>query len=222
MKIQPYVEKLEASQEYKDFISKYGDAYMVAGFFVLDLEGKHNVHQIDFFVPSENKIAAFSLDEGVKLKLLDMMHPDKSPEKLDMRTEVDLEALEGILEDGMKNRNMSEDVKKIIAVVQNIEGKKIWNLNCVLSGMEILKAHIEDESKSVLKMEKASVMDYIKTMNPEQLQKMQAQMKAQQAGLKGQMPGQVMPQPPVAEKPEDKGPSDAEKKAAMDEEQSEN
>ena len=28
--------------------------------------------------------------------------------------------------------------------------------------MEILKAHIDDESKTILKMEKASVLDYIK------------------------------------------------------------
>ena len=60
--------------------------------------------------------------------------------------------------------------KKIIAVVQNVEGKKIWNLNCVLSGMEILKAHVEDSSKSVLKMEKISMMDLMKKVPGKQLQ----------------------------------------------------
>jgi len=75
-----------------------------------------------------------------------------------------LDALHGILEDEMKNRSMTENIKKIIAIVQTIGGKKVWNLNCILSGMGILKAHIDDESQTVLKMEKSSIMDYIKKM----------------------------------------------------------
>jgi len=53
--------------------------------------------------------------------------------------------------------------------LQNIEGKKIWNVNCVLSGMGIVKAHIEDASESVLKMEKSSILDYIKKVPAEKL-----------------------------------------------------
>ena len=45
-----------------------------------------------------------------------------------------------------------------------VGGKKVWNLNCVLSGMGILKAHVDDDSQTVLKMEKNSIMDYVKKM----------------------------------------------------------
>src|SRR3989344_7906751 len=161
MKIQPYVEKLNSSSAFKEFKTKYPASFMVAGFFVLDLEVKQNVHQLDYYVPSERKIAAFSLDKHVTVQLLEMVG-DKKPEELDIKTNVDLDALEGILKDEMKNRNMTEEIKKIIAVLQTVDGKKIWNLNCVLSGMEILKAHIEDNSKTVLKMEKISLMDIMK------------------------------------------------------------
>lgn len=161
MKIQPYVEKLNTSKEYKDFIKKYDDAFLVAGFFVLDLEMKKNIHQIDFYIPSKKKIAAFSLDERINLQLFDAVN-EKIPEKLDIKTNIDLDALPGILEDEMKNRNITEDIKKIIAVIQNIKGRKIWDLNCILSGMDILKAHVEDESKTILKMEKTSFMDIVK------------------------------------------------------------
>ena len=163
MKIQPYVEKLNTSEEYKKFQGKYKDAFLVAGFFVLDFETGNNLHQIDYYIPSQKKVAAFTLDDKVVVQILDTMN-EKVPEKLDIKTNVDLDALKGILEDEMKNRNITEDIKKIIAVIQTIEGKKIWVLNCVLSGMEILKANIEDESQTVLKMEKASVMDYMKKM----------------------------------------------------------
>ena len=169
MKIQPYIQKLENSQAYKKFRKDYSDAFPVAGFFVLDYEAGANVHQIDYYVPSKKKVAAFNLDGNVEVRLLDMMHPDKKPEKLDIKTRIDLDALKGIVEDEMKNRNITENVKKCVAVIQMIDGKKLWILNCILSGMEILKAHVEDESKTVLKMEKSNMLDYVKKIPMQQL-----------------------------------------------------
>lgn len=160
-KIKPYINRLNNSKEYKNFEKKHKDAFMIAGFFILDLETQNNLHQIDYYVPQEKKIAAFTIDKGVVMQMLDMMNNKLVPEKLDMQTNIDLDALPGILEDEMKNRNITADIKKIIAIVQTIEGKKIWNLSCVLSGMNILKAHVDDSSKTVLKMEKSSIMDYI-------------------------------------------------------------
>ena len=164
MKIKPYITKLSSSKEYKQFAKKYEDAFMIAGFFILDLETNNNLHQIDYYVPKEKKIAAFTVDKGVTMQMLDMINNKLVPEKMDMQTKIDLDALPGILEDEMKNRSITEEIKKIIAIVQTIDGKKIWNLNCVLSGMGILKAHVDDESQTVLKMEKSSIMDYIKKL----------------------------------------------------------
>jgi len=161
MKIQPYVEKLNSSEEYKKFAEEHKDAYMVAGFFILDLEMGQNIHQIDYYLPSEKKVAAFSLDGEVSVKILEAL-TKKIPEKLDIQTKIDLDELQGILEDEMKNRSMTEEIKKIIAVLQVIEGKKIWNLNCILSGMSLLRAHVEDKSKTILLMEKSSLMDLMK------------------------------------------------------------
>ncbi|MFH1585985.1 MAG: hypothetical protein ABIB79_04415 [archaeon] len=175
MKIKPYVEKLEQSDDYKNFRIKYPESFLVAGFFILDFETKANVHQIDFYLPKENKIAAFTLDAGVQLQLLELVKKEtKAPEKMDIETNIDLDELSGILADEMKNKGMSEEIKKIIAVVQNVDGKRIWNLNCVLSGMEILKSHVEDESKTVLKMEKTSFMEIMKHM-PQQAMPPQVQ-----------------------------------------------
>ena len=162
MKIQPYIQKLESSVKYKKFKEEHSDSFIVAGFFVLDYETGTNIHQIDYYVPSKKKVAAFNLDGEVEVRLLDMMQKEKVPEKLDLKTKIDLDALKGILEDEMKNRNITENVKKCVAVIQTINGKKLWVLNCVLSGMEILKAHVDDESHTVLKMEKSYMLDYIK------------------------------------------------------------
>jgi len=174
MKIEPYVKKLESSPEFKEFSSKHQGAYVAAGFFVLDLESDRGVHQIDYYIPSEKKVAAFTLDDQVTVQLLDLIN-SKVPEPVSLKTNIDLEALKGILEDEMKNRSITDEVKKIIAILQNIDGKRIWNLNCVLSGMGILRAHIDDETKTVLRMEKSSIMDLVKKVDPKDLEKMKAQ-----------------------------------------------
>ncbi len=168
MKVDPYVEKLNSSQEFKEFKEKNPDSYLAAGFFIIDLENENNIHQIDYYIPSSKKIAAFTLDEEIKVQVLDTLN-EKVPEKLDLKINTDLEALKGILEDEMKNRNMSQSIKKLIAVIQTIEGKDTWTINCVLSGMEILRASIEDESKTVLKMEKSSIMEFVKKVPVQQL-----------------------------------------------------
>ncbi|MEK6888629.1 MAG: hypothetical protein AABW80_00815 [Nanoarchaeota archaeon] len=164
MKIAPYVEKLGKSQAFKQFMNENSDAYVAAGFFILDLEGNHNVHQIDYYIPKKKKIAAFTLDKEVTLQVLDLLN-SKTPEKLDIKTKIDLEAIKGIVEDEMKNRNLTDDIKKIIAIIQNIDGKRLWNVNCVLSGMGILKAHVDDSSQSVLMMDKSSILDMVKKVN---------------------------------------------------------
>src|SRR3989338_6149493 len=127
------------------------------------------MHQIDFYVPSKKKIAAFTLDNKISVQLLDMLNA-KTPEKLDIKTKVDLDQIPGILEDEMKNRSITDEIKKVIAVVQNIDGKKIWSLSCVLSGMGILTAHLEDDSKTILKMEKKSLLDIMQRLPANQLQ----------------------------------------------------
>lgn len=163
MKIKPYIDKLMASSQYKQFQGKYKDAFLVAGFFVIDYETGQKMHQIDYYLPSQKKFAAFTLDEKIVMQLLKALDK-RVPEKLDMNTKIDLDALQGIIQDEMRNRSITQDIKKMVAIIQTVKGKKIWNVSCVLSGMDLLKAHVEDNSKTILKMEKSSIMDYLKKM----------------------------------------------------------
>ena len=161
MKIEPYVQKLQSSSVYRDFQGKFKDAFLVAGFFVIDFETGTNIHQIDYYVPSKKKFAAFTLDKAVQMQLMTAMDK-RTPEQLDIKTNIDLDALHGIIEDEMKNRSITQSIKKMIAVIQNQKGQKVWNINCILSGMDILRVHVDDNSRTVLKMDRASLMDYMK------------------------------------------------------------
>jgi len=161
MKIAKYFNKLHESKEFKNFQNKHKDSYFCAGFFVLDFENGKNMHQLDYYHPKSKKVTTFMLDKGIEEKISEQLMK-KKPLKLDTKTKIDLDALKGIVEDEMKNHTITEKIKKIIAILQVIDGKKIWNLNCITSGMGLLKVHVDDETDTILKFEKVDLMDIIR------------------------------------------------------------
>ncbi len=161
MKFSHYVERVATSSEFKKFSKEYKNAYLCAGFFVFDFEEGKDIHQVDYFLPGKKKIAAFLLDNGLSYKIADTMNPLK-PEEIKGEIKMDLDKLKGIVEDEMKNHTVTDNVMKMIAILQSIDGKKVWNLNCILNGMSLLKVHIDDSTGNVLKFEKASFVDFIR------------------------------------------------------------
>ena len=160
MKLQPYLNKLEKSKEFKKFKQKQPEAYICAGFFILDFETKKNQHHLDYYLPNK-KIMTFMLDDKIQQKESETVMK-KTPEKLDINEKLDLDQIHGIIQDEMKNRTVTEPIKKIIAILQTQEGKDIWNVTCLLGGLKLLKVHIDDSSKSIVRFEEASMMDFVK------------------------------------------------------------
>ncbi|MFH1307528.1 MAG: hypothetical protein ABIH72_01620 [archaeon] len=161
MKFDHYLNRAQESSEFKKFKGKHEKAYLCAGFFVLDFESGKNMHQIDFYIPTNKKIATFNLHEGIDFHVSKGVMK-KKPKVLDNNIKLDLEQLKGIVEDEMHNRTVTHEIKKIIAVIQNVDGKKTWVLNCITDGLGLIKVNIDDSDESVLKFEKANLMDFIK------------------------------------------------------------
>ena len=164
MKIQPYIDKLSNSKEFKSFQAKSPNAYFAAGFFVLDFETKKNLHQIDYYDPKTKKMITFMLDgKGIEVKSSETANL-KKPEKIDKEINLDLDVLKGIVQDEMKNQIVTTKIQKIIAILQTLEGKLIWNLNCITTDMGIIKVHVDDEFHSILKFEKINLFDVVKKL----------------------------------------------------------
>lgn len=159
MKFEHYRKRVEESPEFKKFKTEHKKAYLCAGFFVIDSEGK-NVHQIDYALP-DKKIATFVLDEGVQLKISEQKVKKKLPE-IKNEVKLDIDTLKGIVEDEMKNKTITEKVKKIIAILHIMDDRIVWNLQCILDGLGILQVHVDDVDGSVLKFEKHSLMEFVK------------------------------------------------------------
>jgi hypothetical protein len=165
MKFDHYLKKLSELKTFKDFQKKYTKAYLCAAFFVLDyLEEKHNEVGIDYYLPDEKKIMTFKLGKEVQATQLDVIKKDFVPQPITENAKLDLDQIKGILTDEMHNRTITHEIQKLIVILQKIEGKLIWNCTGFLSGLVLLKAHIEDESKSVIFMEKASLFDFIRPL----------------------------------------------------------
>jgi hypothetical protein len=162
MKFSHYLKKLRESREFDKFKDKNPEAYLAAGFFVLDFECGKDIHQIDYSLP-DGKIATFLLDDGVKLKISEQAVKKDLP-KVKKKAKTDIDALKGIVEDEMKNRTVTEKIRKIIAILHIMDGKLIWNLQCILSGFEIVQVHVDDSDQTILKFERHSLMDLIKPM----------------------------------------------------------
>jgi len=160
MKLQPYIQKLEKSQQYKTFQQKNPDAFLCAGFFVLDFETRKHQHHLDYYL-SNKKIMTFMLDGKIQGKESETVMK-KTPEKLDINEKLDLDQIQGIIQDEMKNRTITEPIKKIIAILQTQEGKDIWNVTCLLGGLKLLKIHIDDSTKSIIRFEEANMMDFVR------------------------------------------------------------
>jgi len=191
MKFQNYLKRVEKSQEFKEFKNKNPKAYLCAGFFVLDFDTGQNLYQIDYFLPNK-KIATFNVGKKIEMKISDQTIKKKLPE-ISSKAKTDIDALKDIVEDEMKNQMVTEEIRKIIAVLHIFEGKLIWNLQCFLSGLEILNVHIDDSDQTILKFEKYSLMDIIRKMpmpmpeqepkenreeiNPEQLKELEEKLK---------------------------------------------
>lgn len=163
MKIQPYLDKLNQSKKFRDFITKNPNAYFAAGFFVLDFQAKNNLHQIDYFDPKTKKMFTFMLDGDIELKPSEAANT-LIPQKINGEINLDLDILKGIVQDEMKNNTITSKIQKIIAILQNLDGKLIWNLNCITNDMGIIKVHVDDESHSILKFEKVNLFDIVKKL----------------------------------------------------------
>jgi len=99
----------------------------------------------------------------MKVKISDQAIKKKLPE-IKEKPKTDIDSLKGIVEDEMKNRSITERIRKIIAILHVMDNKLIWNLQCILDGLSILLVHIDDSDQSILKFEKHSLMELIRAV----------------------------------------------------------
>jgi hypothetical protein len=156
------LKEIESSEAFINFKKTNKDAKLCAGFFIIDYQQEQNQKQLDYCL--ENKdIFTFVLDREISIKKAETIEGMKQelPE-LNREIRIDLDEAEKILQEKIKQEKVENKLLKIIAVLQIYEEKQIWNLNCMLEGLDILRVHIDVQTGEVIKFEKRNMMEFVK------------------------------------------------------------
>lgn len=179
MNTQQFIDKAKASEDFKKFMKEDPQAYLCSLFFTRDYENKQNETQVDFYSPKKDIIASFKVDKKVERIPLDkkaetVTHKKFVPKPLGKNIKMDIEDVKPMLMAEMNNRNIANDINKILVVLHIADDRVVWNCTGFLKGLGLLQAHLEDESESVLFMEKKNFLDllkFVKSVEPGNLGK---------------------------------------------------
>lgn len=165
MNFQFYVEKLFDSNEFQEFIKENKDAYPCGGFFVIDLENlknPDNKNQIDYFVPSINKMFSFQLEQGVKIMPVENL--GDIPKKIAMNYDLDFEEIEYIIVNKMRQEKINKNIQKILLSLQNKDNKDFFIGTIFTSNMGILKIVFDISEKKITNFTSHSFFDMMKVL----------------------------------------------------------
>jgi len=151
------IRKIEASREFKSFKKENPGAYFCAAFFIIDFETKDEKRSLDYFVSSENVMTFSMIDGKVNPMKAELPKKEKIPAIGMQKVRLEEEA---VIEIAKKESEIG-DFTKIIAVLQNLEGKDIWNLSC-LKGLQMMRYHVLADDGKVIKKEKINLMEMMK------------------------------------------------------------
>ncbi len=159
-------QKIKSSEVFKNFINENPNAELCAGFFVIDFFGNDNKKSLDYKIGK--RIFTFSIDDFGKVRMNeDKLVEEKGVkfpklENIDPNINIDLDEIKSIAGIKALDEGISSKFSKIIAVLQEHEGKSIWNLTCMLEGLIILHVLIDAINGDIIKFERKSMMDLIK------------------------------------------------------------
>ncbi|PIU75777.1 hypothetical protein COS75_02535 [Candidatus Pacearchaeota archaeon CG06_land_8_20_14_3_00_35_12] len=168
MKVSALVKKLESDSEFEKFKKENPKAFLSSIFIVFDFESGGNQQDMNYFIPSEKKIAVFAVsDSGIMEKTSNLFDEEKSEKFHELKFDglkLDADDIEKNVQNQLKKEKITNKLNKIIAVLQPCdEGKDVlWNLTCILDGLVIVRINIDACNGKLLKFEKAGLMDFIK------------------------------------------------------------
>jgi len=160
MNFKPLLKEIEQSESFKQFKEQHPDAELVAGFFILDFKDEREECTIDY--KAGEKVFTFTLsNEGLfSVKEEEILDKTKLLNKLDPNITIDAVDLKAKVTQALTENEVAGKLEKIIAVLQEIQGKTIWNLTCMVEGMKIILIHIDAITGEIIKCEKRSLFDF--------------------------------------------------------------
>lgn len=163
MNLQFYLEKLENSDVYREFIKENPNAFLCSGFFAIDKEkGNENQQHFDFYVPETNELFSFKLED--EIEKLPMENFSEIPIKILRDCDFSFERVETIIFNEMEARNIKSKAKKIFLSLQRKDDKHFLIGTVFISALGIVRIDIDVSSMKVIFFEKKSFMDMVRVV----------------------------------------------------------
>jgi hypothetical protein len=165
MDVNNIINKLEDSDEYKDFIKNNPGHYLVHVFSLVD-EAHGDDWQIGYYSKKTDKVTVFDCSDDA----LKMMPPQEAFKEKNYIEPLDIskvktsrkDAVE-IADDVLKEYYRSESVIKMIILLQNLpEFGQIWNMTVVTSSFSVINIKINAQDSTVIKHSKESLLGWKK------------------------------------------------------------
>jgi len=140
--------KLSSSSELKEFKLKNKEAFLYACFFVSD-----GSWQFDYFNPKNKFVTTFEVSDVVKVMPVDRASGDnKKILELDLsKVKVDFDNSLDIVNKFVASHYSDDNFfSKTIVILQNFDGKIIWNVTFLTSTLKLLNIKLDASSGEVL------------------------------------------------------------------------
>jgi hypothetical protein len=164
MNFQFYFEKLIESKDFKKFMSENKDAFLCSGFFIIDKKGEDNKQNLDYFVPSLDKMFSFKINNEVELVPIEDFGKNFKPEKISNNIDFDFTDIENIIQDRMEQDKIKNKIEKLLFSLQSKDKKNYLLGTIFISGLGILKVKIDLDEKKIAEFEKKSFFDMMKVV----------------------------------------------------------
>jgi len=161
MNLKFYLDKLNSSDVFRNFMKENPGAYLCSGFFTIDKEGKDNQKHLDFYIPKSKKMFSFRIEREIEKIPIELII-EKIPLKLKPDFDFNFEQVEEMIVNEMEKQNIRNKLQKIIFSLQNINGKNFLICTVFTSMLGLLKIHIDLKEKKIILFEKKSFFDLIK------------------------------------------------------------
>jgi hypothetical protein len=164
MNFQFYFEKLIESDDFKKFMKENKDAFLCSGFFIIDKKDKENKQNLDYFVPSINKMFSFKIHNEIELIPVENFGETFKPEKIPDNVNFDFQEIEDMIQDRMEKEKIKNRIEKLLLSLQAKDKKNYIIGTIFISSLGILKVNIDLDEKKITDFEKKSFFDMIKVV----------------------------------------------------------
>lgn len=158
---------LEKSSIFQKFREENPEAFLCAGFFILNFKQSIFEYALDY--RTDKQIFTFNIplnksgsSADIKMNIDELLPTPKPLDEINLDIQLDLEEIREIVEKQLTLNEIKNRLEEIIAVLQNLDGKTVWNLTILCEGFTIINAIVNSENSQVIKFEKKNLMDFMK------------------------------------------------------------